>query len=158
MNKSTTQIALPEYFIIDNNNVQDKHEIVNKFNTFFANIGKDISNTVPPANNHYSHYMKQRHSRSMFLDPVTPADILKTITKLKPKTSLDHDNISSKLVKNSIDHIILPLTHIINQSLATGIVSHHMKIAKVIPIFKLVYLPVGKYCVYPRMVYRQAVA
>ena len=98
-------------FIIDNNNVQDRHEIVNKFNTFFANIGKDISNSVPQANNHYSHYMKQRHNRSMFLDPVTPADILKTITKLKPKTSLGHDNISSKLVKNSIDHIILPLTH-----------------------------------------------
>ena len=72
----------------------------------------------------------------MFLDPVTPGDILKTITKLKPKTSLGHDNISSKLVKNSIDHIILPLTHIINQSLATGIVPHDMKIAKVIPIFK----------------------
>ena len=39
-------------------------------------------------------------------------------------------------MKNSIDHIILPLTHIINQSLATGIVPHDMKIAKVIPIFK----------------------
>ena len=86
--------SIPEYFIIDNNNVQDKHDIVNKFNTFFANIGKDISNTVPRANNHYSHYMKQRHNRSMFLDPVTPADILKTITKLKPKTSLGHDNIN----------------------------------------------------------------
>ena len=33
MNKSTTQNALPEYVIIDNNNVQDKHDIVNKFNT-----------------------------------------------------------------------------------------------------------------------------
>ena len=135
MNKSTTQNALSENCIIDYNNVQDKNEIVNKFNTFFA-IGKDISNTVTPANNHYSHYMHQRHSRSMFLDPVTPTDILKTITKLKPKTSLGHDNISSKLVKNSIDHIILPLTHTINQSFATGIVPHHMKRAKVIPIFK----------------------
>ena len=27
MNKSTTQNALPEYFIIDNNNVQDKNDI-----------------------------------------------------------------------------------------------------------------------------------
>ena len=29
MNKSTTQNALPDHFIIDYNNVQDKHEIVN---------------------------------------------------------------------------------------------------------------------------------
>ena len=47
MNKLVTQNALYKYFIIDNNNVQDKHDTVNKFNTFIANIGKDISNTVP---------------------------------------------------------------------------------------------------------------
>jgi len=39
--------------------------------------------------------------------------------QLKPKTSLDHDNISTKLLKESIEHIAVLL-----------------KLAKVIPVFK----------------------
>ena len=39
-------------------------------------------------------------------------------------------------MKNSIDIILEPLTHIINQSLKTGTVPSEMKIAKVIPIHK----------------------
>ena len=72
----------------------------------------------------------------MFLDPISQADIINITSNLKSKTSLGHDNLSTKLVKQSIKHITLPLTHIINQSLTTGIVPQNMKIARVIPIFK----------------------
>ena len=71
------EINIPEYLLVDNNNVQKQKDIVNQFNTFFANISKDISNTVPTDDNHYTHFMNQMHNRSMFLDPVSPADILK---------------------------------------------------------------------------------
>ena len=52
------------------------------------------------------------------------------------KTSQGHDNISTKLLKETIDLILIPLTHIINQSFTSGIVPGNMKIAKIIPIFK----------------------
>ena len=39
-------------------------------------------------------------------------------------------------MKESIDYILIPLTHIINQSLTSGIVPQIMKIARVMPIFK----------------------
>jgi hypothetical protein len=39
-------------------------------------------------------------------------------------------------VKESIDLIIEPLTHIINLSISSGIVPDLMKIARVIPLFK----------------------
>ena len=55
---------------------------------------------------------------------------------MKPKTSHGHDNISTKLLKETIDLILIPLTHIINQSFTSGIVPGNMKIAKIIPIFK----------------------
>ena len=55
---------------------------------------------------------------------------------MKPKTSQGHDNISTKLLKETIDLILIPLTHIINQSFTSGIVPGNMKIAKIIPIFK----------------------
>ena len=74
---------------------------------------------------------------SMFIDPVTPADILNATRKLKSKYSSGHDEISSKLLKDTIHNIHIPITHIVNLSFSTGIVpNNHMKIAKVIPIFK----------------------
>ena len=41
-----------------------------------------------------------------------------------------------QLMKDTIAHLALPLSHIINQSLSTGTVPKQIKIAKVIPIFR----------------------
>ncbi len=67
---------------------------------------------------------------------MAPSDALNVTTKLKPKTSCGHDNISNKLLKETIEDIIETLTHIINQSLSKGVVPNKMKVAKVIPIHK----------------------
>ena len=58
----------------------------------------------------------------MFLDPTTPVELWQTTTKLKRKTTQGHDQISTNLMKESIDYILFPLTHIINKSLTSGIV------------------------------------
>ena len=47
-----------------------------------------------------------------------------------------NDGISTKLLKETIDIVGTPLTHIINRSFDTGIVPSQLKTAKVIPIFK----------------------
>jgi hypothetical protein len=39
-------------------------------------------------------------------------------------------------MKATITNIINPITHIVNQSLQTGIVPDQMKTAKVVPIYK----------------------
>ena len=74
--------------------------------------------------------------QSFFLGPVTPSDVSDSAKKLKSKLSSGHDNISTKLMKDTLNYIIEPITHIINQSLCTGIVPTDMKIAKVVPIYK----------------------
>ena len=56
--------------------------------------------------------------------------------KLKPKASTGHDGVSTKFLKETINNIIQPITHVINKSLCTGIFPDQMKIAKVIPIYK----------------------
>ena len=52
------------------------------------------------------------------------------------KNSQGFDNISTKLLKSTIDEILIPLTHIINLSMESGTVPEKMKIAKIIPIYK----------------------
>jgi hypothetical protein len=73
---------------------------------------------------------------NMFIVPVLPSDFLAVANKLNPKSSCGHDDISTKLLKQTLDYIIQSITHIINRSFDTGIVPREMKIAKVIPIHK----------------------
>ena len=136
MNNETGKEPIPDYFEINLKKINNKKEIVDSFNRFFSTIGSDISDKVPVSQTPYSQFLNQRHDKSIFLDPIAPLDTINITSKLKNKTSQGHDNISTKLIKQSIEQISTPLTHILNQSMTTGIVPQNMKIAKVIPIFK----------------------
>ena len=68
--------------------------------------------------------------------PTTPADIIAIISSLKSKSISDHDGVSSKLVKDFKYALSIPLSIIINNSLAMGLVPDMAKLAKIIPIYK----------------------
>ena len=80
--------------------------------------------------------MKHKTPHNFFFIPTDPGEILKITNKLKMKNSQGFDNISTKLLKSTIDEILIPLTHIINLSMESGTVPEKMKIAKIIPIYK----------------------
>ena len=81
-------------------------------------------------------YAGSHKKTSMFIEPITSNSIILATCKLKTKLSSGHDDISSKLLKETIFHIVHPITHIINMSSHTGIVPDQLKIAKVVPIYK----------------------
>ena len=134
--KTNDKSSFPLSFTINNSKISDKSEIVEGFNNFFSNIGLTTSHNVPPSKYPFSSYMSPRNMQSIFLGPVAPSDVSDSAKKLKSKLSSGHDNISTKLMKYTLNYIIEPITHIINQSLCTGIVPTDMKIAKVVPIYK----------------------
>ena len=112
---------MPEYFVEQNTIIRNKRLIATKFNKFFANIGSNLSENVPQSENNYNHYLNAPNRHSFFLDPVTPPDIIKFTNNIKTKNSFDHNNISTKLMKSTINNIVHPLTHIIHLSLSNGI-------------------------------------
>ena len=134
--KLNDKSSYPNSFIINNVSITDKQEAAEGFNNFFSKIGVMTSQSIPNSNKKISSYMSNPVVDSVFIEPVSPSDVLSVATKLKPKLSCGHDNISTKLLKLSIEHIIEPITHVINRSFDTGIVPKQMKIAKVIPIHK----------------------
>ena len=134
--KMSNKSPFPNEFLINNVPVSDKSEIAQSFNILFANIGARTSHNVPPTNKCFSSFMPSSQTNSIFIQYVAPQDILDIVNKLKPKSSSGQDGISAKLMKATITNIINPITHIINQSLQTGIVPEQMKTAKVVPIFK----------------------
>ena len=123
-------------FIIGGNSVKDKTIIAESFNDYFSKIGHETGQNVPSTDVNYSDFLSNQHPYSMFIDPVVPCDITNTAHKLKSKSSFGHDEISTKLLKKTINNITLPITHIVNRSFITGIVPDQMKIAKVVPVFK----------------------
>jgi len=126
----------PTSFNINNKIVSDKSVIAEEFNDFFANIGYKVNHNVPSTQQKFTDFMPHHNAHSIFLDPVIPQDVIDITKKLKPKTSCGADGISSKLMIQTIDTIVNPLTHIINLSLESGIFPSNLKLAKVIPIFK----------------------
>ena len=68
--------------------------------------------------------------------PTTPCDIIAIISSFTSKASSGHDGVSSKLVKDLKYALSFPLSIIINNSLAMGLVPNMAKLAKIIPIHK----------------------
>ena len=124
--------------MINNKPISDKSEITSSFNEYFSRIGLETSRNVPKTSKTFTDYLPNSLPNSMFLEPVTQSLVINTTAKLKSKVSSGHDEISTKLLKETITNIIAPMTHIFNTSLNTGIVPSQMKTAKVIPIFKYI--------------------
>ena len=117
--------------------IKDHQRMANEFNYFFANIGSKLASSIDTTNKKpFNDYLNKNIISTFHFDLLSPDDTMKIIKSLKNKTSTGHDGISTKLLKTISPGLIKPLTLIINQSLITGIFPDHLKIAKVIPLFK----------------------
>jgi len=134
--KHNDKLSIVQNFTINNVNVTDKSEIAEEFNNYFSKIGESTGQSVPKSQRNYNDYLKNPTLNSMFLEPIDISHVIEAANKLKPKLSVGHDDISSKLLKDTIHNIKLPLTHIINKSFSSGIVPEQLKLSKVIPVCK----------------------
>ena len=106
----------PDIFQINNQHETDKTKIAEGFNKYFSDIGLTTSQNVAVSPHNFTHYLPNAVPHSMYIEPVTPSMVLNVTLKLKSKLSCGHDEISYKLLKQTIINIIIPLTHIINIS------------------------------------------
>ena len=137
LNRNKKSTEFPKYFVINGSKISDAKLIANNFNTFFANVGPNLSRNIKSSSNKsIQYFLTMPVNTSFSFHTISESDVLKVIQELKPKTSFGHDHISTNVLKR-ITHIILPtLTLIINQSLVTGIFPNQLKIARVIPLYK----------------------
>ena len=76
-----------------------------------------------------------RNPCSIFLRAVEEEEIINIVNKTKNKMSTDLNETDMKIVKNIVDGITKPLTHICNLSFQTGKFPSKMKIANTIPLY-----------------------
>ena len=115
--------------------IDDKELIAEKFNDFFINIGPTLANNIPKNKNTPLMYLKNKITDSLFLAPVTENEVIKIIANLK-NSAAGWDDFRADVVKQIKECIIIPLTHVCNASVMSGVFPNELKLANVVPIFK----------------------
>ena len=137
LNRNKSKKESPSYFTLGEAIIKEPQSVANHFNEFFAGVGPRLSSEIPHnGTKSVSTYLKQAIMTSFTFDCVSDSTVMSVIKTLATKNSTGIDSISSHMLQKLAPSIITPLTHIINQSLCTGIFPHRLKIAKVIPLFK----------------------
>ena len=68
-------------------------------------------------------YLSEPNENTMCFIPKNKHEMLKMVKALESKKSTGYDGISTKLLKQIIRDIVIPLEHIFNLSLSTGCLS-----------------------------------
>ena len=139
--REVTEINPPKANILEINIngtlTTDPKLMADSFNDFFSSVGTKISETVLPSNTDplsYCNYPGDIPPLDLGgAGPILITDIIKV---MQNKSSTDLDGISALLLKNIATEISLPLSHIFNLSLTTGIFPEKLKTSRVIPIHK----------------------
>lgn len=137
LNKNRCQKNIPGIMKFKNCFVQGDINIASKFNDFFINIAKELTNNLnQPNDKTFESYLRSPINSTFHFRHVTCKEISDIIQKLNNKNSTGYDNISLNFIKSVSNPIIYPMSLMINQSLFSGIFPDKLKIAKVLPIHK----------------------
>ena len=126
----------PSYFLDESGERnEDCMEIATNFNKYFINVGPQLASKIPETSEDCTHYLQHRNDYTIFLEPVIIEETRKIIMALRD-ASAGWDCINKLMLINTLDCIVVPLTHILNLSITQGIFPSKLKVAKIKPIYK----------------------
>lgn len=124
-----------EKLIIGNSSIEGSFNVSEAFNNHFCSIAEKIRSEILPTDKPPDYYLFDSPHR--FTIPLlSPQDIIDIVSSMEGKPSQDYTGLSAFALKKIITSISLPLSHILNLSIQSGVVPSQFKLAKVTPIFK----------------------
>lgn len=135
LNRTKSPFAAPVEMNGKKGVLSNPTDIANGFNDFFISAGSELASSIDDSDIDPCSMIKGQYPPLQNFDPPILQEVRNITLSLK-NAAHGHDGIKSVLIKETIDYIIKPFSHIISLSLKTGIVPQDLKIAKVIPIFK----------------------
>ena len=138
INKTNDKSCVIERLKIENLLVNDPKKISNHFGEYFSTVGENYANKISSPKNNVDYYLRRINSnnKTIFMEPTTQGELLKTINNLPSKKSSGYDGISNVVLKDIAPIIIAPLTTIFNMSLTQGVFPDCMKLAEIIALYK----------------------
>jgi hypothetical protein len=110
--------------------------IANVFNNYFVNIGNSIAEELPPSGQSVESFLGDKCPHSLYLTPITEAEITIVLSKLSSGKAPGSDGIGSFVIKEAKNALAKPLMLLFNKSFSTGVFPDSLKIAKVVPVYK----------------------
>ena len=110
--------------------------IANKLNTFFSNIGNEITKNLPEAKKSFKVFLGRKNKKAFRLFQIENEEIIKHIQDLKDEKAIGYDGVHPKILKWGANLISPILTSIYNDCISKGIYLDKLKIAKVFPAYK----------------------
>ena len=109
---------------------ENSFEAAEIFNTFFSEIGTNLSKDVAEAAVSYSDFLTETDKLFSFSE-TTPAHVYSLLSKLSKSKATGPDNIPAKLLKECPDLICESPSLIFNQSFKTGVFPNDWKNAEI---------------------------
>ena len=115
-------------------------KVAEELNNFFVNKIANLKDKIDKTNiedplDKLRSKMADRNLK-FALKTVTEKTVSKVMRSLKKKTSKGEDGLSQDIIMTGEKALLIPITHIINASIASGTFPDHWKKAIVIPILK----------------------
>ena len=123
-------------FKSDGQEISDPVEVANRFCSYFSSIGPNLAKKIQPPPCSHKDFLSGSFRESIFFSPTTEDEIITIAQSFASGKAAGYDNIPMSIIKESIQIISGPLAHIMNLSIAHGVVPDQMKIARVVPLFK----------------------
>ena len=141
-NKTISSSNLPDELIINNETITGSENVASKLNNYFTSIADILYKNSNEASNfdlgRLQHFTNSKLARNTFFHiPLIASDqVLSYINKLDSTKATDVDGLGPRIIKLAAGILAPSITLVINKSIKTGKFPTHLKVAKVLPIFK----------------------
>ena len=135
LNQLTGRQKNCNFIILNNENKLNTDDLAgsNLFNERFDSITKILAASIPTVP--FTTEELGNSKKSLFFYPTDSLEISKFVRNLKNQKAAELDGLTAEILKVSLDVICDRLTHLVNESLSSGVFPKILKTAKVVPIF-----------------------
>ena len=132
----TVAYSVPTALYLDNGDTITNSYIANTFNNYFAYIAETTEKNIKYSQKHFSDYLSNESSSTIFLQPTDKGKIANIISSLNSNKASGPNSIPHRILFLLKNEILNQLSDLFNLSFTTGVFPSVLKTPKVVPIFK----------------------
>ena len=133
----TVASSAPTVLSLDNGDtITNPYDIANTFNNYFASIAETTKKSIKYSHKHFSDYLSNESSSTIFLQPTDKKEIANIISSLNSNKTSGPNSIPYRVLFLLKNEISKQLADLFNLSFMTGVFPSVLKTAKVVPVFK----------------------
>ena len=136
INKNNKSLSSNICLEIEGKLITYQKKVADNFNTFYTNVALSLAKKMRKSTNHFGEYLPNASTNSLFLTPVTQAEVEDKISSLNENKAPGSYGLPVEIVEMSKTLISAQLSDIFNQSFQFGVFPDKLKLACVTPIHK----------------------